>query len=345
MKLPSNLGSKENKMFKAKYFGWEFKAALTVAIHKIASDLGLSRVKVLFKSDIPTAAIDRQGNIYITNIADDAVLTRADLERFTGFALHELLHWKYTDFNAIDRNAVDYMLSLHNGLEDAFIENRAVQRKLTGNVEHLLATLIDNMATEGIKEVTDWSDPKQYPFVLAVYARKHGTVKVPLAKGLKPIFDEACRRLNACNDTHDTWKLAEWVFKELCKIQTPVQPEPPVQPPVNPKPPTGSDDGDPCDDGDPSDEEGGNKDGPAKGGNTPTSPDKEGDEVGDAKSPVKRLKERPDGTKVKVIVVPRSTEPTANVPEPARGGGSTGEWCMAEDAYHVSDTKKWTVNC
>jgi hypothetical protein len=332
-------------MLKAKYFGWEFKSALTAAIHKIASDLGLSRVKVLFKADIPTAAIDRQGNVYITNIADDAVLTRGDLERFTGFALHELLHWKYTNFNAIDRNAIEYIISLHNGLEDAFIENRAVERKLTGNVESLLGTLIDNMATEGLNEVSDWSDPKQYPFVLAVYARKHGTIKVPLANGLKPIFDEACKRLNTCQHTADTWVLAEWVFEQLCKIQPPQPPVNPEPPPVNPEPPTGSDDGNPCDDGDPSDQEGGNKDAPTKGEKPPTSPAKEGDEVGDAKTPVKRTKAHPNGGKVRVVVVPRSTEPTVNVPETARAGGATGEWCMGANEYHVSDKKQWTVNC
>jgi hypothetical protein len=331
-------------MNKAKYLGWEFKAALTVAIHKIASDLDLLRVKVLFKGDIPTAAIDRQGNVYITNIKDDAVLTRAELERFTGFALHELLHWKYTTFNAIDRDSVDYLIALHNGLEDAFIENRAVERKLTGNVEHLLTTLINGMATEGLNEVSDWSDPKQYPFVLAVYARKHATVKVPLANGLKPIFDEACKRLNKCNDTYDTWKLAEWVFEELCKVQPP-------QPPVNPPPPTNpSDDGEeamgnPCDDGEPSDQEGGNKDAPTKAANPPTSPDKEGGEVGDAKSPIKRVKVNKDGTKVRVVTVPRSTEPTATVPEEACSGGATGDWCMEANEYHARGGKKWTINC
>jgi hypothetical protein len=91
-KTISPLGSERIIMIKSKYFGWEFKPALTAAIHKIASDLGLGTVKVTFRADIPTAAINRQGQIYITNIADDAVLTRQDLERFTGFALHELLH-------------------------------------------------------------------------------------------------------------------------------------------------------------------------------------------------------------------------------------------------------------
>lgn len=325
-------------MNKAKYFGWEFKPALTAAIHKIASDLGLPNVKVVFRADIPTAAIDRQGQIYITNIADDAVLTRADLERYTGFALHELLHWKYTNFNAIDRKAIAYILQLHNGLEDAFIENHAVKAKLTGNVEQLLGTLIDRMASDGLAEVTDWSDPRQYPFVLAVYARKHGTVKVPLANGLQPLFDEACRRLDNCTDTGQTWALADWLFKELCKLQPPVQPEPP-QPPTNP-----TDEPTDGDEGVPSDKEGETGNAPTKDGEPPTSPAKEGGEVGDAKSPVKRTKERSDGSKVKVIVVPRSTEPTPTLPEKAKGGGATGDWCITKDGYHVSAVQQWQIN-
>ena len=330
-------------MIKAKYFGWEFKPALTAAIHKIASDLGLSNVKVSFRADIPTAAINRQGQIYITNIADDAVLTHADLERFTGFALHELLHWKYTNFSAIDSSQVSYLLQLHNGLEDAFIENTAIANKLTGNVEHLLTVLIDNMAAQGLAEVADWSDPRQYPFALAVYARKHGTVTIPLAKGLQPIFDAACVRLNRCQSTRDTWTVAEWVYAQLCNLQPPVQPEPPVQPPTNPT----DDPTDQPDDGNPSDDEGGDQDGdtPRKGGKPPTSPADDGDggeDVGDAKSPVKHVKEKPNGAKVKTIVKPRSTEPTADVGESAKSGGSTGEWAITDNSYHLG-SRKWAV--
>ena len=334
-------------MIKAKYFGWEFKPALTAAIHKIASDLGLGTVKVTFRSDIPTAAINRQGQIYITNIADDAVLTRQDLERFTGFALHELLHWKYTNFNAIDTGQVNYLIQLHNALEDAFIENTAIERKLTGNVEHLLTVLIDGMAAEGLAEVKDWSDPRQYPFVLAVYARKHGTVDIPLAKGLKPIFDAACVRLNRCQSTRDTWALAEWVFAQLCNElppQPPVQPEPPVQPPTNPTNPT-DEPSDQPDNPDEGGDEGGDQDGPTRGGKPPTSPVDEGDggeDVGDAKSPVKDVKEKRNGAKHKIIVKPRSTEPTADVGESAKSGGSTGEWSIKENGYHLGN-RKWTV--
>jgi len=260
--------------------------------------------------------------------------------------LHELLHWKYTNFNAIDTGQVSYLIQLHNGLEDAFIENTAIKNKLTGNVEHLLTVLIDGMAAQGLAEVTDWSDPRQYPFVLAVYARKHGTVTIPLAKGLQPIFDAACTRLNGCQSTRDTWDLAVWVFAQLCNElppQPPVQPEPPVQPPTNPS----DEPSDQPDNGNPSDDEGGDQDGdtPTKGGKPPTSPADDGDggeDVGDAKSPVKDVKERPNGSKHKTIVRPRSTEPTADVGESAKSGGSTGEWSIKENAYHVGN-RKWTV--
>ena len=212
-----------------KYFGWEFKPALTTAIHKMASDCEIRRVDVTFKESIPTAAINRHGQILITNIKDDAVMSQLDLQKFTGFGLHELLHRKWTDFDQIDTSKSPYLLGLHNAIEDAFIENRAVRQALTGNVQGLLGLLIDTMATQALTEVADWADPKQYPFALAVYARKHGQVRVPLAKGLRPIFDEACSRLESASGTADTWKIAEWVYKQLM-----TQPEPPTtEPPVD----------------------------------------------------------------------------------------------------------------
>ena len=141
------------------------------------------------------------------------------------------------------------------------------------------------------------------------------------------------------------------MFDELCKLQPPeppVNPEPPVQPPINPTDQP-SDDSNPTDDGNPSDKEGDNKgdsDTPTKGDKPPTSPDQGEDEVGDAKSPVKRTKTRADGGKVKVIVNPRSTEPTPNVPEEAKAGGASGEWAVAPDTYHVSTCTgaQWKIN-
>jgi hypothetical protein len=329
------------------YRGHEFKRAVTLAIHKICADLGRDPVQIHW-GDTQSASISNRGYLCLANVRDDAVLTKADLMRYVGYGVHELLHWTYTNFDATRKgwDHSQYVAQLHNALEDAFIEHKGIKASLTGNIEELLTALINSVVAESLTEVTDWSNPAQYPFVLAVYARKHGTVDIPLAKGLKPIFDAACVRLNRCQSTRDTWDLAVWVFAQLCNelpVQPPVQPEPPVQPPTNPT----DEPSDQPDNGNPSDDEGGDQDGdtPTKGGKPPTSPADEGDggeDVGDAKSPVKDVKEKPNGAKHKTIVKPRSTEPTADVGESSKSGGSTGEWSIKENGYHLGN-RKWTV--
>ncbi len=300
-----------------KYFGWEFKPALTAAIHKMASDLSIQRVNVTFQNSIPTAAINRHGAMLITNIKDDAVLTPLELQKFTGFGLHELLHRKYTDFNAIDMEKSAYLLSLHNAIEDAYIENRAVREKLTGNAQGLLGLLIDTMATRALDEVNDWSDPQQYPFALAVYARQHGQVIVPLASGLRPIFDEACHGLKSARSTSDTWQIALRVYAHLVALDKPKN-----------KP----------------------KDSPAKPSDGPTAPSKdkgEGDPQGDAdkgageaKTPRKgKTQSCPEGTDVD----PRSTEPDVKLPPDSCSGGSTSQTDIRKDGYHVG-SKRWTIS-
>ena len=302
-----------------KYFGWEFKPALTAAIHKMASDLSIRKVNVQFKESIPTAAINRHGQIYITNIKDDAVMSQLELQKFTGFGLHELLHRKFTDFDQIDTSKSPYLIGLHNAIEDAYIENRAVRMALTGNAQGLLGLLIDTMATQALNEVTDWADPKQYPFALAVYVRKHGQVRVPLAKGLRPIFDEACYRLKSADSTQDTWKIAEWVYEQLLTPTPPEPPEPPVGPTEPPDGPTEPSDG-PTE---PSNEEG------------EGDPQDEADEgTGEAKTP-----RRANGKDVN----PRSTEPDVDLPPESKGGGATSETDIRKEGYHVG-SKQWTIS-
>jgi hypothetical protein len=229
-----------------KYFGWEFREAIEAATHKVASDLGLGRVKVIWNGGITTAGINRYGEIFLANVRDDALLSRADLMKYSGYVIHELLHRKYTDFGAT--SSIQYVDQLCNALEDARIEHLAIDNQLTGNVTQLLTVLIDRMVGEALSEVTDWTDPRQYPFVLAVYTRKHATVKVPLALGLAPIFDEAVIRLETCTDSAQTLKLAQWVFDQL-QVATP--PKPPVNPPKPPtRPDQGEDEGEGRDQGD-----------------------------------------------------------------------------------------------
>jgi uncharacterized protein YegL len=216
---------------KSKYKGFEFRNAIVAACHKIASDLGLGSVTVAFHAGVQTACINAHGDIRLANVKDDAILTHADLQRYAGFVLHELLHRKYTNFNVRDGN--DYIDSLHNAVEDAWIEHNAITQKLTGNAEGLLSALVDGMVTDALADTRFQPfHPQSYPFVLAIYLRKHATVKVPLAQGLEPIFEQAAVKLAKCNDSEDTLEVARWVFDQLKQVNKPKakKPKQPKQP-------------------------------------------------------------------------------------------------------------------
>ena len=302
------------------YRGYEFKRAVVIGIHKICSDLGLRPVEVRWDAGAQTACINKSGSVILANVKDDAVLTQGDLMRYVGMAVHELLHWMYTDFDAVHSAYAhgQYIAQLHNALEDAWIEGKGIKAGLTGNIEELLSALINGMVAEGLAyknhkgKAIDWSDPVQYPFVLAVYARKHAKIKVPLALGLEPIFAEAVKRLNTCRNSWDTLEVAKWVFDQLNNVNT--QDEP-VQPPTNPTNPSDDEGDDENGSGDPSDEPTGGE----QGGDTPTpKPDP-------AKPPTK------DGETVRA----REVEPTVNPPEGAGSGGTYSTDDVMRKGYHT----------
>jgi hypothetical protein len=302
------------------YRGYEFKRAVVIAIHKICSDIGLRPVEVQWDGGVQTACINKSGSVRLANVKDDAVLTQGDLMRNVGMAVHELLHWMFTEFDAVHSAYAhgQYVAQLHNALEDAWIEGKGIKAGLTGNIEELLSALINGMVAEGLAyknhkgKAIDWSDPVQYPFVLAVYARKHAKIKVPLALGLEPIFAEAVKRLNTCRNSWDTLEVAKWVFDQLNNVNT--QDEP-VQPPTNPTNPSDDEGDDENGSGDPSDEPTGGE----QGGDTPTpKPDP-------AKPPTK------DGETVRA----REVEPTVNPPEGAGSGGTYSTDDVMRKGYHT----------
>ena len=195
------------------YKGYQFRGAVEELIRKIAGFYNVNDLHIVWSSDITTAGVCSNGTMYISNVADDAVLNHRDLVKWVGFGVHEILHMLYTDF--YQRADDEYTKAIHNAVEDAWIEHRGIAKGVTGNVESLLSELIDIMTTEALGHVTDWADPMQYPFVLAVYLRDHAHKKVPLADGLEPIFQKARARLNKCHSSADTLKLAEWIVKQL----------------------------------------------------------------------------------------------------------------------------------
>ena len=143
------------------YRGYEFKRAVVTLIHKVCSDLGLRPVEVQWDGGTQTACINQSGSVRLANVKDDAVLTQGDLMRYVGMAVHEILHWMYTDFDAVQSAYAhgQYIAQLHNALEDAWIETKGIKSGLTGNIEELLSALINGMVAEGLAH-TDYSgDP------------------------------------------------------------------------------------------------------------------------------------------------------------------------------------------
>jgi hypothetical protein len=313
---------------KTKYFGYEFRPAVTLFAHKTCESLGLDPVEIEWSEYTQTACINTT-TMVLANVRDDAVLTLSDLQRYTGFVVHELLHRKYTLFGVNHRD--QYVRTLHNAIEDAWIEHKAIQANLTGNIAVLLGALIDGMTTEGLAQVSDWSNPAQYPYVLAVYARPHATIKVPMAEGLAPIFEEATRRTHLCKSSRDTLAVAVWVYAQLSNLPT-EQPQP-----VNPNP---TPDGDEQGEGDESTQgegegegegEEGEGDAPTKGGNGSPSPDKGQGQGKVATAPQK-------GSEAMEV------EPTNKAPDDTGSHGSFSQAsAMQKNAYHVTTRKRFPL--
>jgi cobalamin biosynthesis protein CobT len=191
--------------------GYEFRAGIESMAHKVCSALGLHPVEITW-TNIPTAAISENGNILLANVADDAIVGKPLVNKYAGYIVHELLHRKYTNFRARDGRA--YVDRLHNAIEDAWIERKGISAGLTGNIETLLRTLADGLADQALASASDWSDPAQYPFALALWSRGF-CKRVPIPANLVPIFDEAQRRVDVCLNSKDTLKLAKWVFDQI----------------------------------------------------------------------------------------------------------------------------------
>ena len=330
------------------YFGWEFRPAVELFGHKVCAALTLPSVTIEWCEGTQTAAISSKGKIRLANVRDDAIMTRKDLAKYVGFVIHELLHRKYTNFNV--RGTNQYIDALHNAIEDAWIESAAIKANLTGNIAELLGTLIDDMATQALDHVQsdgnkiDWSDPAQYPFVLAVYARPHATVRVPVAKGLKPIFEEAVRRTALCSSSFDTLAVAVWVYERLNMLDQ----EQPPQPPVNPEPPPrgkpsdkpkGKDVGQPCDDGEPAEGEEGDDQGQGGKGDAEGEGEGEGEAEGDDQGQGGGGVARPP---VRVTAAP--VEPQNRAPKGTESTGTySAQFRLARDAYHVGDSPKFNL--
>lgn len=196
--------------------GHELRNGIEAFAHHICSGLKCRQVTVIWSPGVSTAAINSHGRLYLSAVRDDALIKRADVLRYLGFVVHELLHRRYTDFAVCPQHNDPADLRIyHNAIEDAWIERRAIKSGLLGNVESLLHSLLRDMTDKALTDVSDWANPAQYPFALAVTCRAYPGISVPLAGGLAPIFHEASRKIDACGTSADCLSVARWVLDQL----------------------------------------------------------------------------------------------------------------------------------
>ena len=217
-------GSIDRLLSRPSIAGWEMRSGIESFAHHCANALGLSGIKVQWSRGTSTAAISRGGDLYLANVKDNARINRALFTRYVGFVVHELLHRKYTDF-LTGGHGSPFLAMMHNAVEDCYIERRGIREGLLGNIEGLLTDLIGGMVAEALIEVTDWTDPNQYPFAMAVTGRRYAP-RVPLAGGLAVIFDEASTRIDGCQSSTDTLAVAQWIVDQLALPPAPEQPKP-----------------------------------------------------------------------------------------------------------------------
>ena len=309
---------------KAFYKGYEVRAGVTSLCHKVCTYLKLRPVALYWSCGIQTACINGRGVIQVADIADDAVVSRVVFEDYCGYVVHELLHRKYTDFTV--RGDTPYLAKLHNAVEDVWIERTAIKIKLVGNIQALLANVINNMIDKAFEAKIDWANPLQYPFVFAAYGRRYAK-RVPLATGLQSIFYKASLMIDDCSSSTDTLAVAKWIMDQLQHLDDDQQGD------------QGDDQGDGSETDQDGQEEGENGEGEGEGqgeGESASDGDAEGDGEGKGGEAV-------DGDGVGKATAPdeRSdpveVEPTNQAPEDTGGSGGYCEGSDLTEAVHHAD--------
>jgi len=124
-----------------------------------------------------TAAISRNKfppsfNLHLPNMPMDGRLTRKEVERLTGFWLHEVLgHAVQTDFNVWDQ-AVSLNLSKElNVIEDVRIERGIIENPHYPNAKHYLETLVESIAYKAARDGFDWNKPQALLSCIAYIGR------------------------------------------------------------------------------------------------------------------------------------------------------------------------------
>ncbi|WP_411508219.1 vWA domain-containing protein [Brucella anthropi] len=162
----------------------------------------------------------------------DGRLTRQEVERLTGYWLHEVLgHAVQTDFDAWDE-ALKLGLSREvNCIEDVRIERGITQNPHYPNAKHYLETLVESIAYKAQKDGFDWNKPTALLSAIAYIGRVEllgynvpslpalSSLSKPMQNSLRAIFAEIQKCRHGKPGTWDVLDIAKRLKNALQSLQ------------------------------------------------------------------------------------------------------------------------------
>ncbi len=154
-------------------------------------------------------------SLALPNMPLEGVLTRKEVERLTGYWLHEVLgHAVQTDFAAWNEAVRLGLAQAVNCIEDVRIERGITRNPSYPNAKHYLETLVDSIAYKAAKSGFDWDKPGALLSAIAYIGRVEllgyncpslpalSSLSGPMQNTLRTIFAEI---KNCRNGKVGTW--------------------------------------------------------------------------------------------------------------------------------------------
>lgn len=148
-------------------------------------------------------------------------ISKDELDRWTGYFLHEVSHALWTDNHAWKKAVSEGLHRLVNGLEDPRIERLLFKAALATNSPDIIRALIRFVAQSGEAKngACDPNDQRNLPWVFALIGRAHlgqdipeaATLYARLKEPMRSVVDHALDGLRASTSTMDILKIARGI--------------------------------------------------------------------------------------------------------------------------------------
>jgi Mg-chelatase subunit ChlD len=151
-----------------------------------------------------------------------ARLTRAELDRWVGYFLHEMCHALYTD-NAAWQDAVrEGLHALVNGMEDVRIERKFNRAAIASNSKTLLNALLAYVVSQTPASYSP-NDMGNLAWTLALFGRVElagyaldvDALRRKMSPAVAALVGEALSRLKRAKSTGDVLEIARWIQRTL----------------------------------------------------------------------------------------------------------------------------------